>query len=271
MKRFLAFFLLLSAAMHGMQAQEQLILRSANLPVADTVWVFTPSDYTSTPAKAYPLVYLLHGWNGSYHQWNDITGCQALADRYGFILVCPDALTDSWYINSPAIAQSRYADFFFNDLVLHISKKYRTDPENVFITGLSMGGHGALYLFAQQPGLFRSAGSLSGVLDLAFCWKDYRIGDYLGIRNERKGADLLKAYSVTGNAGKIAATGKSIIFTCGNADPFYELNNRFRKQCDELGIPATYIISPGGHDYAYWRSAIGFHLDFFAKNLKPRR
>lgn len=271
MNRFFFLCLCLASAFTGLRAQDQLVLNSARLAVADTVWVFTPSDYLSGTAGTYPLVFLLHGWNGSYHQWNDITNCQALADRYGFILVCPDGLTDSWYINSPALEKSRYADFFFLDLVPLITGKYRSDPENVFITGLSMGGHGALYLFAQQPGLFRSAGGLSGVLDLAYCWQEYRIAGYLGIRSKRKGAAVLNSFSVTGNAGKIAASGKPIIFSCGSSDPFYSLNNRFREQCDELGIPATYIVTPGGHDYAYWSSAIGFHLDFFAKNLAPRR
>lgn len=268
MKNVLCSLVILVSLTSNLLGQKQHILKSNHLPAPDTVWVYTPPEYQSNPEKIFPVVYLLHGWNGSYHQWNDITDCQALADRYGFIIVCPDGLVDSWYINSPAISKSRYADFFFLDLMPLISEKYRTDPANVFITGLSMGGHGAIYLFAQKPGLFRSAGSLSGVLDLGFCWNEYGINKYLGITSQKTGASQLKSFSVTGNLNKIAGAGKEIIFTCGSSDRFYPLNNLFKKQCDEYKINATYIITPGGHDKAYWKSAIGFHFDFFTKKIK---
>jgi S-formylglutathione hydrolase FrmB len=261
----LAFLVILFS---GLRAQNQHILNSKHISKADTVWVFTPSEYKSNPAKAYPLIYLLHGWSGNYHQWNDIMDCQEYANRYGFIIVCPDGLYDSWYINSPAIQQSQYTDFFFKDLMPFVSKNYRTESKNMFITGLSMGGYGALYLFEQKPELFRSAGSLSGLLDLTTYWNIYEINQVLGINDQKSGENLLNAYSVIGNAGKIAHSEKEIIFTCGTSDPFYAINNDFRLKCDELKIKATYITSPGTHNYEYWKSVIGFHFYFFKKMMK---
>jgi putative tributyrin esterase len=249
-------------------AQNQHILTSVHIAKADTVWVFTPSNYTANPTKAYPLIYLLHGWSGSYHQWNDIMDCQKYADQYGFIIVCPDGLYDSWYINSPAIKESQYADFFFMDLFPFVTKTYRVDSKNVFITGLSMGGHGALYLFEQEPGLFRSAGSISGVLDLTNSRNDYRISEYLGLKNDISDEKILKAYSVVGNIQKIAASGKEIIFSCGVADPFYKVNNEFRVKCDENKIDATYISNPGTHNYPYWKHNIGMHFEFFKNQIQ---
>lgn len=268
MKKIFPIQLLLALLFSGIQAQTQHILNSKHISKADTVWVFTPLEYKSTPAKSYPLIYLLHGWSGSYHQWNDIMECQKYADKYDFIIVCPDGQYDSWYINSPAIKESQYTDFFFLDLMPFIAETYRTDTKNIFITGLSMGGHGALYLFEQKPELFRSAGSLSGVLDLTNFWNNYRIRDYLGIKDQKSGVDILKVYSVIGNIDKIAGSGKEIIFTCGTSDPFYEVNNEFMRKCNEYKIMATYISSPGGHDYTYWKSAIGYHFDFFSKTVK---
>jgi S-formylglutathione hydrolase FrmB len=229
--------------------------------------VFTPSNYTDNQNDKYPLVYLLNGWSGTYHQWNDITDCQAYADRYGFIIVCPDGLYDSWYINSPAVGNSQYADFFFLDLMPFIAEIYRIDPDHVFISGFSMGGHGALYLFAQKPDLFRSAGSLSGALDLAACWNEYGINKLLGIKGKRTGNRVLERYSVTGQIDQIAASGKPILITCGSSDQFYTVNQDFRKTCEDRHIPLTCITSPGGHDYAYWKSAIGYHFDFFKRIL----
>ena len=110
--------------------------------------------------------------------------CQKYADKYGFILICPDGLYDSWYINSPALRGSQYQDFFFFDLVPRMEKAFRVDKKNVFITGLSMGGHGALYLFSQNSSVFRAAGSLSGAVDLKTCYTDYGIPLYLGLKND---------------------------------------------------------------------------------------
>jgi len=261
--------LIFTAALYsGLSAQKQFVIDSPHISKADTVWIFTPAGYADNTSKTYPLVYLLHGWSGTYHQWNDIMDCQRYADEYGFIIVCPDGLYDSWYINSPANPRSQYADFFFSDLMPFVNELYRVDSANVFITGLSMGGHGALYLFEQKPALFCSAGSLSGVLDLKPSRNDYRISDYLGLHSENSGEAELKAYSVSGNIDKIARSGKEIIFSCGTSDPFYGVNNEFRKACDAEKINATYITGPGAHNYAYWKSEIGSHFEFFRTKIK---
>jgi putative tributyrin esterase len=265
MKRYFLLIVIIIFTGMDLMAQKQHVLRGASLPVADTVWVFTPAAYDSKPDDRFPVVYLLHGWMGSYHQWNDITSCQALSDRFRLILVCPDGLTDSWYINSPVAGGIQYADFFFGELMPYVNKTYRVDTADVFITGLSMGGHGALYLFAQRPELFRSAGSLSGVVDLRFCRDEYGIKERLGTGNGSVDKALAERFSVIGNLTKIATAGKEIIFSCGDSDRFFGLNNQFLKRCNENNINATYIISKGGHDYHYWKTAIGFHLEFFRR------
>ncbi len=260
------FFLFISTYLIS-PAQDQIILKSGYIAKPDTIWVFIPVDYKNDVNSNYPVVYLLHGWSGNYHQWNDIMDCQSYANEFGFIIVCPDGLHDSWYINSPVIKESQFTDFFFSNLMTFISDNYNIDSNNIFITGLSMGGHGALYLFAQKPELFRSAGSISGVVDLSFCPDKYSIDNNLGLSKQNPDKEILNKYSVIGNIEKIAASDKEIIFSCGTEDPFYEINNAFRKKCDELKIKAIYISSPGGHNYEYWKSAIKYHFQFFGQKI----
>jgi S-formylglutathione hydrolase FrmB len=257
----LSFLLLLSG--QQLFSQQLFVLESKNLAKPDTVWVFAPTDYAENINEIYPAVYLLHGWSGNYHQWNDIMDCQAYADKYGVVIICPDGLYDSWYINSPLVAESQYADFFFDDLMPFVKDEFRIDTTAVYISGLSMGGHGALYLFTQKPERFKSAGSLSGVVDLSFCPNDYNINKYLGLTGTKGDKMVLEEFSVSGNLDKIAESGKEIIFSCGTEDPFFGINNNFKKQCDSLNIKATYFTSPGGHNYTYWKSAINRHFDFF--------
>ena len=244
------------------QAQEQLLLKATTIPGTDTVWVFTPAGYDPA-VRSYPAVVLLHGHDGSYRQWDGIMGAQQYADAYGFIIICPDGFRDSWYFNSPVKKDHQYADFFFKYLLPSLKQKYRIDAGNLFISGLSMGGHGALYLFSQRPELFRSAGSTSGVFDLRPSSDRYGLTALLGQLSTEQVTWI--RFSVMGNAEKIAAAQKESIFDCGVSDRFYGVNNDFRQVCLNLNIPATFISQPGSHDRAYWRKSIRQHFEFFKR------
>ena len=129
-------------------AQDQLVYKSKNLAKPDTTWVFKPQNYTQKDKL--PLLFLLHGYSGNYKQWHSIMDAQKYADDYGFIIVCPDGLFSSWYVNSPVKSNMQFESFFFDELYTDIKVKYKVDASNVFISGLSMGGHGALYLFIRR-------------------------------------------------------------------------------------------------------------------------
>lgn len=89
--------------------QKQIVIKSEYLNAPDTVWIFSPNDYDSK--EAVPVIFLLHGWSGNYHQWDDIINCQEYANDYGTIIVCPDGLYDSWYLNSPVVSENQYESF----------------------------------------------------------------------------------------------------------------------------------------------------------------
>ncbi|MBC7920595.1 MAG: esterase, partial [Ferruginibacter sp.] len=133
----------------------------------------------------------------------------------------------------------------------------------LFISGLSMGGHGALYLFSQRPDLFRSAGSTSGVVDLRTSADKYNLTGLLGNLGDHQVRWI--RFSVLGNLDRIAAAKKEIIFDCGVEDGFYNVNNELRDRCLQLNIPATFISQPGAHNRLYWQKAIRAHFAFFKR------
>ena len=137
----------------------------------------------------------------TYRQWNTIINVQKYADAYGFIIVCPDGLKDSWYINSPRKQMSKFEDFFFKDSYPTIKKKYRVEDEQIFITGICLGGNGALNLFSKRPEFFRAAGSLGGVSDLSVESANASLQNILG-SGER---NVLRKFSVIQNVGRLAA------------------------------------------------------------------
>jgi putative tributyrin esterase len=245
-------------------AQDQIVYQSKNLPKADTTWIFKPKSYKKTDKM--PVIFLLHGYGGNYKQWNNIMDAQKYADEYGFIIVCPDGLYNSWYLNSPVKIDWQYEKFFFEELYPDIKKKYKTD-QHVFISGLSMGGHGAMYLFIQNPSLFSAVGSTSGGIKLSDSFGKYGLGDLLG--NPPADNDLWKKYSVYENLERLKGNTTPIIFDCGSSDMFYASNNLLKQKCDVLKLNATYISQPGGHNKTYWEKSIKQQFEFFRNQLKP--
>ncbi|WP_051189428.1 alpha/beta hydrolase [Daejeonella oryzae] len=253
-------FLLISAPAY---AQDTLIYKSEYLSKPDTVLIFKPQNFS--PAKSLPLVYLLHGYGGNYNQWNSIIDAQKQADKYGFILVCPDANLNSWYINSPVKSKSQFQNFFFSELYPDILKKYHPNQKQIFISGLSMGGQGALNLFIQKPELFLSAGSSSGVMDLKKSSDKYGLTSLIGPSTE---AGLWDDFSVLKLVEKLKGSEKPFIFDCGTLDPFHRGNVDLMEKCATLNLAATFISQPGKHDRQYWKKSIEKHFDFFTALIK---
>lgn len=262
-KQFFTLFLLLISV--SVYAQDLQVYQSKNLPKNDSTWVFKPKDYKAN--QSLPLIFLLHGYSGNYQQWHKIMDAQKYADTYGFIIVCPDGLFNTWYLNSPAKQDWQYETFFFEELYPDIIKKYQPNTKQIFITGLSMGGHGAMYLFIQKPDLFASAGSTSGGIKLSDGYGKWGLADLLG--NPAKEDDLWRKYSVIDNLDRLQEVNKPFIFDCGADDFFYASNNEMKQKCDALKLKATYISQPGAHNRAYWAKSIRQQFEFFKNIINP--
>ena len=243
-------------------SQQQFVLKSTYLSSPDTSYVFLPKTTIAFPLEKYPMVILLHGYGGDYKQWNSIIDLQSIADKYNCIIACPDGLKDSWYFDSPVQNDSKFESFFIEEYLPYIKENFKIDTNGIFISGLSMGGHGALYLFLRNPDLFASAGSSSGTLDLSASSQKYHsLSNKLGEYDENKAR--FDEYSVLNNLNKIKFTNKPIIFDCGNKDHLYACNQEFKSICDSLYINAFYFSFPGRHNRAYWKESILWHFEFF--------
>ncbi len=264
--------LFLSYAIHA-KAQEKWMLSSPNLAESDTVLIFKPKAYDK--AKAYPLVYLLHGYSENYRQWSQTTDLQQLADRYGFIIVTPEGFT-SWYVNSPLDKHSRYEDFFFKELVPKVHQSFNIDKKNIFISGLSMGGYGALRYFILHNDYFNTAGSTSGALEVDF--NNLKTASFHFFGSARLTNDLERLlgshlhhnwnqYSIA-TLLKNDTPKKTFLLDCGTADILCPATLEVKSLAESLKIPITFISGPGGHDTEYWKKSIDYHFVFFQQHLK---
>jgi S-formylglutathione hydrolase len=141
-------------------------------PADRHVAVYLPPSYASDTSRRYPVVYLLHGFDGDPGQWTGgrmrlpqaMDSLVAAGAVQEMIVVMPDgrnALGGSFFANSPATG--RWEDFAVREVVAHVDRRYRTvaEPAGRGIAGWSMGGHAALRLAAAHPEVFGAAYALS--------------------------------------------------------------------------------------------------------------
>lgn len=234
--------------------------------------IVLPDDYSVT-GRPYPVLYLLHGWSGNFAGW--ISGAPQLlrhADTYRMLIVCPDGGYDSWYLDSPVDSTVRYETHIASEVVSYVDYYYHTRKESAgrAITGLSMGGHGAVYLAIRHPDVFGAAGSMAGGLDLCL-WKENN-WDLQGVLGN---PDLFwknwENNSVVNLIPLLKGRDMPLIIDCGVGDFFLPANREMHRKLLEAGIPHEYTERPGTHNGDYWNSAIDFQLVYFSKffNRKP--
>jgi len=243
--------------------------------------VTTPSTY-QTSQDRYPVIYLLHGGSGSFSDWHQKVTQKGivnqLAETYNVVIVTPGVGPASYYYDSPLLDSVRYETYMIQELIPLIDSQYRTlaQKESRAITGLSMGGHGAITLAAKHPELFVAAGSMSGVMNIdTDLWK---VGeDFRNLRKkgqlEMLGAINYKApqfnpYTAVGLVDQLKDQGVAVIIDCGVDDFLIETNRQMHGILLDKKIAHEYIERPGAHTWTYWTEAVPVQFSFLNKYLQ---
>ena len=128
-----------SAQPRGTRANVPLTLRSEEAPGA-TYCIHVPKAYD--PLRPTPLVVALHGGGRGGADESIVTGSgeqampfyQQLAERWGWIVVCPTALAAPW--------SHRKNEPWMDALLDEMRCLYNVDEARIYLTGHSMGGFG---------------------------------------------------------------------------------------------------------------------------------
>ncbi|GEO05660.1 esterase [Adhaeribacter aerolatus] len=250
---------------------DTLTIQSAAMGKTLRAGVVVPQSYKKAKTGL-PVLYLLHGYSGNFRDWLTKTPdkqlLHRLADKYNLIIVTPDGGFSSWYLDSPLDKKTQFETFITKELVDRVDNDYRTikSRDGRFISGLSMGGHGALYLSARHPQLYSAAGSMSGALDISGMEAknlNQSIEKLLGPKEQN--LDKFKANSVVYMADILKANDVKILIDCGVDDFLIESNRELHRRLVYNKTPHEYIERPGAHTWPYWGYALEYHLLFYQK------
>ena len=193
--------------------------------------IILPASYTQNTQKKYPVAYLLHGYGGCYDTWATYTkpDLAQMASNFDMIIVCPDGL-NSWYWDSPKNKDYRYETFVSSEMINYIDKHYKTiaDRRGRAITGLSMGGHGALWNAIRHKDVFGAAGSTSGGVDIRPFPKNWLMSEQLGTIEENR--QVWDDHTVINQVDKLQNGDLALIVDCGEADFFLDVNKNMHSR-----------------------------------------
>lgn len=267
MSRFILFTILGLLAMGGNAAVVDTVqVATRHLPTPMDVMVVTPENADTT--LRYPTVYLLHGHGGNYTNWlSKQPRLLDIADSYGMVIVCPDG-RNSWYWDSPKMHME---SCIVEDLVPYIDSHYPTLADSTMraITGLSMGGHGAMWLTMRHPDIWKNAGTISGGVDICKFPANWDMATLIG--NYADNPEKWANHSVTPLAEKVGPGRFNIIMDCGVDDFFYEVNENLHRIFLRNKVDHDYISRPGKHNWDYWNNSVLYQMLFFNEAFNKAR
>ena len=128
--------------------------------------------YKSSSAEKRPLLVGLHTW--SYNRFNQIDNMLPFAEKYDFNLLLPDFRGNNTTGNKNCTyaCGSEYAKQDIKDAIDYVIANENVDAENVFLLGLSGGGHMALLMAGMCPEYFKAIGAYVPITDLSK-WAEY--------------------------------------------------------------------------------------------------
>jgi len=237
--------------------------------------VYLPPDY-ETSERSYPVMYLLHGATDDHTGWVQFGEVLRITDeaiRNGtatpMVIILPDADTGRMgYFN---MQDWKYEDFFFEEFMPFVEKKYRIKGEKKYraVAGLSMGGGGSFMYALRHPELFSSSCPLSAYVGPLTKEAMKRQGER---RSEKYSDAEIKSYMENYNALNLLESVplekiKSVrwYIDCGDDDFLFEGNSLVHIAMKKKEIPHEYRVRDGAHSWTYWRASLPKVLEFVSQ------
>jgi S-formylglutathione hydrolase FrmB len=226
-----------------------------------TYSIYLPEGYWQNTDRIYPVVYLLHGINSSSSSFLNVDNIGAFMDQEiasgditKMIVVMPDSGKNAFYRDTPLNPSSPdttgpWATQLTDELRNVVEAEYRTINDARFrgITGISMGGYGAMTLGTSHPELYSSVASHMGALS-------------------ETALDSLKSLT------KTQLNHYDFYEDCGLQDTMVDCGGTIavHDYLDSMQIKNGFDLRDGGHNSAFYMAGMPYsmkmHSDHFIKN-----
>lgn len=212
-------------------------------------YVYTPPNYDPKAKKAYPVLYLLHGWSDDASGWTAVGQANLILDNLlaqgkikAMVVVMPLGYGDMAFASQPPDVRAQpgtrdhnaslFQKALLTEVLPQVEAAYNVSKkrEDRAIAGLSMGGFESLTTGLSHPELFAYVGGFSS-----------------GFR----GFDADKQFPAL-DATK--ADLKLLWIACGVDDRLnLTSNHEFISWLKTKNMPVTPIETPGRHTWTVWR------------------
>lgn len=213
-----------------------------------------------------PVLYLLHGHGGGEWDWVRAGGAIETVEEMiearmlpPLHLVLP-GVGNSWYVDGPA-PHGPVATTLLDGLMPEVEQALAPKAAWRAVIGLSMGGFGALHLGLQDPEDWRFIGALSpAIFPPGSDFPGFQLELFAGAFGNPFDRARFDAADPFNRVPALARAGERpyLYLSCG-IDDFFGLamgTRAFGEALAEAEVPATVLIKPGRHDWAYWRAEL---------------
>src|SRR5580700_10988386 len=257
--------LLISPLTYAQGRAECSVIKSEILARPVRYCAYLPASFDKDNTRHYPVLYYLRGLGDNEQSllnsggWDLISELRSQGKIGEFVVLAPGA-GHTFYINSED-GKVRYEDFFLKEFMPQMEKKYRAESTRATrgITGVSMGGYGALRLAFKYPEDFAVvSGQMPALItDLPSNLSSEAPGSPGGLLGDVFGSPFNRAYFTRNNVLYFARNDSAaslkrmkIYFNVGNNDDYgFEQG---AEQLDQIlksrGIQHEFHIYPGRHD-----------------------
>jgi enterochelin esterase-like enzyme len=239
-------------------------LRSPALNARGDVTIYIPpgcEDETNLAA-----IILLHGVYGSHWDWAYKGGAHRVAQRLiESNVIRPVALvmpSDGLWGDGSGYLPHAHADYerwIVEDVRGSVTETLPCigDDSRWFISGLSMGGYGALRLGAKYPQNFRGVSGHSSITH--FSQMPKFVDDPLESYGHQDPDNVEAAHWLIQHKDSLPP----LRFDCGTDDILIEENRALHQRLESEGAPHHYQEFDGGHTWEYWNEHLEDTLRFF--------
>ena len=210
--------------------------------------------------------YLLHGLSDDHTAWTRRTRLEDYVTGLPLIVVLPDG-GRGFYTDSVTEPAGAFETFLLRDLVGFVDRTFQTRAGRAgrVISGLSIGGYGAMKLALKFPGMFRAAASHSGALWRPDLLEAYEGSELQRVFGEKPGGSDNDVYALAERVdrGRLPA----LRLDCGTEDYLLPQNRLFHRRLEALGVPHQYAEYLVTHYWVYWDTHVREVVSFFAEEL----